>query len=42
MALAANHAISGEARDLYIARANRLGSYEEGRALSALVRAEKR
>ncbi len=42
MTLAASHPISGEARDLYIARAGRLGTYEEGRALSALVKAERR
>jgi hypothetical protein len=41
-ALVTNHQITGEARDLYIASASRLGDYEEGRALSALVKGESR
>ncbi len=42
MALATTQPISDEARDLYIAAAGRLGNHEEGRALSALVKNEKR
>jgi beta-lactamase regulating signal transducer with metallopeptidase domain len=41
-ALAASHAITGEARDIYIDAAGRLGNFEEGRALSALVKSERR
>jgi beta-lactamase regulating signal transducer with metallopeptidase domain len=40
--LAANHPISGEARDIYIQAAGKLGNFEEGRALSALVKSERR
>ena len=40
--VAAHHQISGAARDAYIAAAQRLGDFEEGRALSALVRAERK
>ena len=42
LAVAATHAISGEARDLYITTAGRLGDYEQGRTLSALVKSEGR
>jgi hypothetical protein len=42
MAVATTQPISDEARDLYIAAAGRLGNYEEGRALSALVKNEKK
>jgi len=38
--VAATHQIAGEARDLYITTAGRLGDFEEGRALSALVKNE--
>jgi hypothetical protein len=41
-ALAAKHELSGEARQLYIATAAKLGNYEEGRALAALVKTERR
>jgi Flp pilus assembly protein TadD len=41
-AVAANHPIEGEARAAYIAVAERLGDFEEGRAMAALVKAEKR
>ena len=40
-AVAANHQITGEARTAYVDAASRLGNFEEGRALSALVKAEK-
>ncbi len=40
-AVAANHQIKGEARDLYIAAADRLSSFEQNQALAALVRSEK-
>ena len=39
--LAASHPIKGEARDLYIAIAEGLGDFEQGRALSALVKSER-
>jgi hypothetical protein len=42
MAVATTQPISDEARDLYIAAAGHLGNYEESRALSALVKNEKR
>jgi hypothetical protein len=42
MAVATTQPISDEARELYIAAAGRLGNYEEGRALSALVKNEKK
>jgi beta-lactamase regulating signal transducer with metallopeptidase domain len=41
-AVAATHEIDGEARAAYIAAASRLGDFEEGRALSALVKSERR
>jgi hypothetical protein len=39
--LAAAHPIKGEARDLYIGIAEGLGDFEQGRALSALVKNER-
>jgi hypothetical protein len=42
MSLAATHQISGEARQLYVSAAERLGDFEQGRALTALVKAERR
>jgi beta-lactamase regulating signal transducer with metallopeptidase domain len=42
MAMATAHPITGEARDVYIAAAGQLGDFEEGRALSALVKNERR
>ena len=42
LSIAGNYPISGEARDLYITTAARLGNYEESRALSALVKSERR
>lgn len=42
LAAARTHQISGPARDAYIAAADRLGSYEQGQVLAALVRNEKR
>jgi len=42
LAVAAAHPVSGAARDAYIDVAGRLGDYEQGRALSALVRSERR
>ncbi len=41
-ALSSSGPLSGEARDAYIDVASSLGDYEQGRALSALVRAERR
>jgi beta-lactamase regulating signal transducer with metallopeptidase domain len=40
-AVAASHPLKGEARDLYIDAAERLGDFEQGRALSALVKNER-
>jgi beta-lactamase regulating signal transducer with metallopeptidase domain len=42
LAVAGAVPLSGEARDLYVATAERLGDFEEGRALSALVKTERR
>jgi hypothetical protein len=42
LAVASSHEISGRARDAYINVAEKLGDFEQGRALSALVRAERR
>ena len=42
LTLATTHPISGEARDLYISTAERLGDFEQGRALAALVKSERR
>ena len=33
---------SGEARDIYVTTAEQLGDFEQGRALTALVKAERR
>lgn len=41
-AVASNHEISGDARAVYVDAAARLGDFEEGRALSALVKNERR
>jgi beta-lactamase regulating signal transducer with metallopeptidase domain len=41
LAVAANHQIKGEARDLYVTAAERLGNFEQGQVLAALVRSEK-
>jgi len=41
-AVAARHDISGEARNAYLDAASRLGDFEEGRALTALARGERR
>jgi hypothetical protein len=41
-AVAAHQQITGPARDAYIAAAGKLGNFEEGRALSALVKSERR
>jgi beta-lactamase regulating signal transducer with metallopeptidase domain len=40
-AIAAAHQLTGEARDLYVATAERLGDYDENRALAALGRQKK-
>jgi hypothetical protein len=39
--LAAKHTISGSARDAYIDATERLGEYEQGKALSALVKSDR-
>ena len=40
-ALAARHTITGAARDAYIDATERLGKYEQGQALSALVKSDR-
>ena len=40
--MASQHRLTGEARDLYIKIAERLGDFEQGRAMTALVKGEKR
>ena len=42
MAVAASHPVAGPARDAYIDAAEKLGDFEQGRALSALLRNERR
>ena len=42
LAVAANHSIEGPARDAYIAAAEKLGDFEQGKTLSALVKSERR
>jgi hypothetical protein len=39
--LAANNAITGPAREVYIDATEKLGDYEQGRALSALVKSDR-
>ncbi len=41
-AVAATNTLSGEAREIYVATAGRLGDFEQGRVLTALVRNETR
>jgi hypothetical protein len=41
-AVAANQEVSGEARSAYVEAASRLGDFEEGQALAALVKSERR
>ena len=42
LAVVSNHAVEGPARDAYVAVAEKLGDFEQGRTLSALVKAERR
>ncbi len=42
LAVASNHAVEGPAREAYIAAAEKLGDFEQGRTLSALVKSERR
>ncbi len=42
LAVASTHPVSGPARDAYIDAAEKLGDFEQGRVLSALVRNERR
>lgn len=42
LAIAAAHTLSGEARDVYIDAAEKLGDFEQGKVLAALVRNERR
>jgi len=41
-AVSSSHSIEGPARDAYIAAAEKLGDFEQGRTLSALVKSERR
>ena len=41
LSVAASHPLTGEARDLYIDAAAKLGDFEQGRALTALVKGER-
>jgi beta-lactamase regulating signal transducer with metallopeptidase domain len=40
--IAANHVVTGDVREAYLAAADRLGDYEQGQVMAALVRAERR
>ena len=42
LAVASKYNVSGEARDIYVAAAERLGDFDQGRVLAALVKSEKR
>jgi hypothetical protein len=42
LAIAASHPLAGPSRDAYIDAAEKLGDFEQGRALAALVRSERR
>ena len=42
LTVASKYTVSGEARDLYITAAERLGDFEQGQALAALVKSERR
>ena len=42
LAVAASHPVAGPARDAYIDAAEKLGDFEQGRVLAALVRSERR
>ena len=42
LSAAATHPIAGPARDAYIDAAEKLGDFEQGRVLAALVRSERR
>jgi hypothetical protein len=42
LAVASSHSLTREARDAYIDAAEKLGDFEQGRVLSALVKNERR
>ena len=42
MAVASDHPVAGPARDAYIDAAEKLGDFDQGRVLAALVRSERR
>jgi hypothetical protein len=42
LAVTSSHAVEGPARDAYVAIAEKLGDFEQGRTLSALVKSERR
>ena len=42
LTIAASHPVTGSARDAYIDAAEKLGDFEQGRALAALVKNERR
>jgi hypothetical protein len=41
-AAASQHQLTGRARDLYVNAASRLNTFEQGRALAALVKTDRR
>ena len=42
LAVAATQSLSGEARNAYIDAADKLGDYDQGKVLAALVKSERR
>src|SRR5262249_5152307 len=42
MEVARTHTLTGQARELYVDAAERLGSFEQGQAMTALVKNERR
>jgi hypothetical protein len=42
LTVASKYTVNGEARDLYITAAERLGDFEQGQVLAALVKSERR
>jgi hypothetical protein len=42
LAVAAAHPLAGDSRDAYIDAAEKLGDFEQGKVLAALVKSERR
>ena len=42
MEVARTHALTGQARELYVEAAERLGNFEQGQVMTALVKNERR